>query len=55
MTGKCKKKDVNMVKKKYKPSTANYEARKYQIFGSREMWLSEQKEKNKKHKQTQND
>lgn len=30
-------------KKKYRPSTATIEARTYQIYGSREMWLAEQK------------
>ena len=42
-----------MSKKKYKPSTSTFEARKYQIFGSREIWLREQKEKDKKYKAQQ--
>ena len=40
-----------MVKKKYRPSTATIEARTYQIFGSREMWLREQREKAKLRKE----
>lgn len=41
-------------KKRYRPSALTIEARTYQIFGSREMWLREQKEIAKRIKNQQN-
>ena len=44
------KKVINIAKKKpYRPMT--FERKKYLIYGSREKWLREQKERDKKYKE----